>query len=34
VVQGHRLVNNKFRHLIRDYDKGKPAKDNFGFDGH
>jgi hypothetical protein len=33
-VQGHFLVNNKLSHLIRDYDKSEPAKDNFGFDGH
>jgi hypothetical protein len=31
VVQRHRLINDKLRHLIRDYDKNEPPEDDFEF---
>jgi hypothetical protein len=32
-MQGHRLVNNELRQLIRNEDDSEPSEDDFGFDG-
>ena len=31
MMQGHRLVNDKLRQLIRNEDENEPAEDDFGF---
>mgnify|MGYP003694070139 CR=1 FL=1 len=32
-MQGHRLVNDELRQLIRNEDDSEPSEDDFGFDG-
>jgi hypothetical protein len=34
MMQGHCLVNDEFRQLIRNEDKSEPAEDDFGFASH